>query len=230
MVVKRSPHGLTIDELRQLVPEPDVIVEIGCNDGTDTAAFVSAFPGLEIHCFEPDPRPIKRFWPRMFPLLSSCGAKLYLYQVAVSDINDKCEFFQSDGTAPTPGWEHLKSWDLSGSLLKPTGHLQMSPWVKFENKIEVHSVTLNDWAKLFPNVRKIDLMWVDVQGAEHLVVEGADVPLSYTKYFYCEYYDTEMYKSQKNLAGLVQLLKPLGFELVSTHHDNALFKNQRFTS
>src|ERR1700676_4003626 len=60
-------RGLTKTPLKQegikgLVGKQDpTILEIGCNDGNDTMAFLRAMPQAKIFCFEPDPRAIARF-------------------------------------------------------------------------------------------------------------------------------------------------------------------------
>lgn len=40
---------------------PSLFIEVGANDGTDTNKLLEAFPEIEIHCFEPDPRAIAAF-------------------------------------------------------------------------------------------------------------------------------------------------------------------------
>src|ERR1700734_4400073 len=54
--------ALTHEAIAALVGKPDpVILEIGCNDGTDTLALLRVMPQASFHCFEPDARAIARF-------------------------------------------------------------------------------------------------------------------------------------------------------------------------
>src|SRR5208283_5009546 len=61
-----SRDHISHEQLVALLNRPDpTILEIGCNDGTDTLAFLRAAPKATIYCFEPDPRAIKRFRQRI---------------------------------------------------------------------------------------------------------------------------------------------------------------------
>ena len=41
--------------------ENPVILEVGTNDGEDSEEFLKVFEKIQLYCFEPDPRAIKRF-------------------------------------------------------------------------------------------------------------------------------------------------------------------------
>src|SRR5262245_56296770 len=57
--VPAYPNPISKSTIHELVGRDDpLILEIGCNDGTDTAELLSTFPRGQIHCFECDPRPI----------------------------------------------------------------------------------------------------------------------------------------------------------------------------
>jgi hypothetical protein len=118
-----------------------------------------------------------------------------------------------------------QDWDYSSSLLKPTAHLEHYPWCTFERKMRVQVVALD--RLMFGAV---DFIWMDVQGAEHLVLSGAAQTLERTRYLYTEYYDTPMYEGQLNLEGLRGMLPD--FEVVGLFGQglctNALFENRRW--
>ncbi len=80
-----------------------VILDIGCNDGTDTQHFLNLCPQAQLYCFEPDPRAIARFRKKLGPSLD----KVKLLEIAISDRNGVIEFHPSnadgdakDGTFP----------------------------------------------------------------------------------------------------------------------------------
>ena len=97
---------LTHKQIARFVGRPDpTIVEIGCNDGTDTLAFLEAMPMARVYCFEPDPRAILRFKQNLGPRFE----RVSLSEIAISDRNGEIAFNMS-GTGP--GAAHVES-DLS---------------------------------------------------------------------------------------------------------------------
>ena len=54
--MKHYPRTMSVQEIRSLVGDKPVILEIGCNDGQDTQRILIAIPGCLFFAFEPDPR------------------------------------------------------------------------------------------------------------------------------------------------------------------------------
>ncbi|KKN14993.1 hypothetical protein LCGC14_0990520 [marine sediment metagenome] len=225
---------LTAQGIYDLVGSVPTMLEIGCNDGTDTLKFLEAMPGARIYCFEPDPRAIIRF-----KKITDGEDRIELAEVAVSDTDGTTTFYGSSGRPPEklrgPGalhYHHLDEWDLSGSLRKPTGHLTFSPWTTFpeDRRYQVGTIRLDTWKRKHLDVTHIDFIWCDVQGAESLVVQGGPETLKVTDYLYMEYSERPLYEGQAPLEEL-QFMLP-GFDLIAicgsgrVEH-NALFKNQR---
>lgn len=191
-----------------------LVLEIGCNDGTDTLGFLGEFPGVRIHCFECDPRPIQAFRSRI------SDTRCQLHEIALSDRTGAATLHMSGGT-----FESLpkEDWDLSSSLLEPTGHRSLHPWVTFERTCEVKTARLDDWAgRVIPD-GVVDFIWMDVQGAEHLVIAGGQSTFARTRFCYFEYSDSELYRGQQRLR---PLLRGLGtYRLLGTYDNNALAVN-----
>lgn len=223
----RPTIQVTAEKIRDLVGPSPLMVEIGCNDGTDTNKFLKVLPGARIYCFEPDPRAIARFEKTVNDDRAS------LIKAAVSDTNGSATFYGSSGQPPeaqrTPDASHycfLEEWDLSGSLYKPTGHLAKSPWVQFpeDRQYTVMTMTLDAWLDLHREISQIDFIWADVQGAEGPLIRGGTFALSVTRYFFTEFYDTPLYEGQVSLSTIQAMLPD--FDLLGTHADDALFKNR----
>src|SRR2546430_2762599 len=118
--VPHREQGLSKAEIHDLLGRDDpMILEIGCNDGTDTLEFLAEFPDCRIHCFECDPRPIHSFRSHV------SDDRCQLHEVALSDRAGVATLHMSGGT----GSPLREDWDLSSSLLEPTGHLSMVPWI-----------------------------------------------------------------------------------------------------
>src|SRR5208282_4863125 len=136
-------QGVTVtpishEAIAALVQEPDpTILEIGCNDGRDTLAFLSVMPQAKIYCFEPDPRAIARFKTHLGPSFD----KVKLFEGAVSDRTGRIDFHMSDGDDP----KLSEGWDLSGSIRRPKNHLRKYPWITSEKTISVGACQLDGW-------------------------------------------------------------------------------------
>jgi len=206
---------LTHEEVARLVGRPDpTIVEIGCNDGSDTLAFLEAMPTARVYCFEPDPRAILRFKQK----LGSRVDRVTLSEIAISDRNGTITFHMS-GSGPVPG----EGFDQSGSIRIPKNHLLDHPWVTFDKAITVKTRTLDDWCAEHA-VANIDFLWMDVQGAEGDVIAGAIDSLKRTRFLYTEYSNNELYEGQLPLRRLLALLP--SFEVMRRYPGDVLLRNR----
>ena len=217
---------LSAHVIRDLVAKPNpTILEIGCNDGTDTWTFLEAMPDAKITCFECDPRASARFYS------NGPKDKVDFVQAAVCDVDGLVQFHASSGQPPVHRrninhYTKLPEWDLSGSLYEPTGHLQYSPWVTFppEKICMVSAIRLDTWKRSRQDIELVDFIWADVQGAEASLILGESETLKATRYFYTEYYDRPMYAGQVSLQVIHNLLPD--FDLVKKYGDNILLKNR----
>ncbi len=215
------------DIIQYITGSNQVVLEIGCNDGTDTNKLLELLPSGTVYCFEPDPRALARFRETVN------NERAILTEAAISNQDGEATFYGSSGRPPEKsrhvGASHycyLEEWDLSGSLCKPTGHLDFSPWTTFpeDRQYTVSTLRLDTWLLTRGAIDIIDFIWCDVQGAEAQVILGAPNALAKTRYFYTEFYDNPLYEGQLPLTELQKMLP--GFELLGIHGDNALFKNR----
>ncbi len=114
----------------------------------------------------------------------------------------------------------------SGSIKTPTAHLSMIPNVVFEHQTVVPCITLDvlferEW--LF----KIDLLYVDIQGAELDMIRGGKEALSRTRWLFIEATTTAMYSGAGTRA---DILTALGgdWAVVAAFDDNVLLHNSKF--
>lgn len=213
------------DKLRSLIGRSNgTIIEVGANDGTDTAKLLDIVPYGDVFAFEPDPRAIKRFKEIV------TSERIHLIECAVGASVGTVQFYQSGGLWPHGEEERTlqnlpEDWDQSGSIRKPKEHLEKHPWVTFDKKIDVPIVTLDSWT-FDHRIKLIDLLWADVQGAEMDLIAGASDTLRNTRFFYTEYSDTELYEGAPRLDDISSEIPD--FELLETFEDNALFRNKRW--
>jgi FkbM family methyltransferase len=210
-------------DIKEFIKSLDIqlFVEIGAHFGTDTLEFRKLHPNARIVCFEPDPRNIK--------MLKKLGIPTHceLIEKAVGAETKKIPFFLSTGNARQKQVSQIlkeNDWSCSSSLKKPTGHLYSHPWIFFNKTIQVDCIRLDDVRSLKDCT--IDFLWMDVQGAEELVFEGAKETLSRVRYLYTEYSNQQLYEGQLNMS---QLLSKLGtsWEIVHDYGGDILLKNIR---
>lgn len=216
--------AITGDLIKKLIGKDDpIILDIGCNDGSESLWLSSLFSKAQVYSFEPDPRARQRFTQNV----KEGESRIKLFDIAISDQDGEIDFYCSDGS-PEEGWEemHPDGWDLSGSIRKPKKHLKIYEWCKFEKTIKVKAMKLDTWRHQ-NGVGHIDFIWADVQGAEVDLIKGGREALSHTRYFYTEYNDDELYEGQLPLRKLLRLIP--GYEVLHRYQDDVLLKNKKYT-
>jgi len=187
--LKREPpvteSTITKEFIYQLVSIPSpTILEIGCNDGSNTLWFLEIFDSPKIFCFEPDTRAASRFKHNL-----GNRPEVSFYEYAIGNKNGEETFYMSSGQESEIMPE---GWDCSGSIRKPKNHKIVHPWCKFEKTIIVKTKTLDTWCRE-KAINRIDFIWMDVQGAEIDVIQGGRNALRSTRYLYTEYSNEEFY-------------------------------------
>jgi len=122
----------------------------------------------------------------------------------------------------------------SGSIMKPTGHLKMFDFVKFDNTVELVSTTADDIMAFLAAkghgavTQGLDTLYMDVQGAEFKVLLGAPRTLKQMNYIFMEIIRGDLYAGAVPLASYIALLDAQGFTLNNInfnpqHHADAVF-------
>lgn len=215
-------RDFTPQDARRLVGRDDaVVLECGSNEGDDTCKFLEAFPTGIIHCFECEPRAISKFRRRCL------GERAKLYEVALAESEGTRTFHRSGGKPPGRSWRGYEGpWDKSGSLLENDKHTEHSPWLDFSQTIEVQCTTLDKWAeKTIPDVPVVGFTWVDLQGSEHLMLQGGQKTFKKVQYAIFEIDRRPNYKGQARFSQIEELLPH--FQFVEEYGGyNFLWKNK----
>ncbi len=185
-----------------------VVVEIGAADGEDTARLhlplVNTGRAFRLLAFECEKKNFPKFKARNIE-------DVEFFEMAVSD---------HDG----PGrWVGSGTWPYSGSLKEPKLHRVSHAWIPFEEATEVPCVMLDSVMKTC-RLDHIDFIWMDVQGAEDLVIRGGMNAIAKTRYLYTEYYGSEEYEGQLNREQIIERL-PGKWEIVHDWSGDMLLSN-----
>lgn len=111
----------------------------------------------------------------------------------------------------------------SGSIRKPTGHVIYYPKTEFyphPNTVpcwKLDTIFNKEW------LTKIDLLWVDIQGAERDMIAGGQEALKRTRYLFVEVESSELYEGQALREDLFAMLPC--FQIVEDLGQNVLLRN-----
>lgn len=171
------------DLILNYLKSDSVFLDIGANIGHFTFYFKEKVPTIECHLFEPNPK-LQQCIQKT--LSSSNIEKVYAHEIALSDSNGSATFF-------------IDSYNDGGHSLIGNKISQKS---KNTQKLTVKTAKLDDYARE-KNIQKIDVIKVDIQGAEESFVKGASETLNRHKPIIMIEVDSE------NLVGFFKLLKEL---------------------
>jgi FkbM family methyltransferase len=206
------PEYTAIQQVMRTLRSP-CIVELGAHTGEDEATLRAACnESVHYIMVEPDPRNCQHILDR-----EPTSRTRRLIIAAVTD--------KDRAWAPFHFSDNIKTGDHgSGSVRTPTGHLEMD-WIKFRQAGAVQTRTLDS---IFESewLTKIDLLWVDIQGAENLMIAGGQAALRHTRYLFMEIEKVELYAGEALRDELYAMLP--GWELLQEFEQNALLWNTAF--
>jgi FkbM family methyltransferase len=166
-----------------------VMVDVGAYDGSHSLMFRAAFPdavNVLVEPERPNPRGVMASW--------------HWVQCAAGRDNGVMTWNKSDKTHPG-----------SGSILSPVEHIaSIYPGMSFE--VEQRPVRRLDSILAELHVGSVDLLWMDVQGAELEVIAGLGNAIHRVKVIATEVHAGE-YKGAPTAESIVQALP--SFRLVS---------------
>lgn len=221
----------TLPVIQELLRCDPIIVEAGSYDGKDTQKLATTWPQATVHAFEPV--------PEIYELLKSNTAgysNIHTYPYALigeSFLKQSAEYSSQILSIPFHRAHHPKKPgkpSQAGSLLKPTGRLEVSP-ITYPEIISVQGITLDAWAQRY-RIDHVDLLWLDMQGVELDVLIACPQILKTVSVIHTEVQFIEAYEHQYTYWQVKLWLEGQGFEMIgkdfkdttSWFFGNALFK------
>lgn len=196
--------------LKTLLPENPVVLEAGAHKGRDTIKMVKQWPNGTFYCFEPS--------PVIFEQLKSVTAdypNIHAYQLALAAENGTAIFHVSSGRS-----------DAASSLYEPQEYAQEHPDTLFTD-MHVQTVTLDSWAQE-NHVKKIDFMWLDMQGGELAMLQAGTDILSTVKAICSEVNLTHRYAGAPLYDQYKSWMESQGFYVAQEHFFKPTWGNALF--
>lgn len=162
------------------------IMEIGARDGIETKAFHHFFPQAKIYTFECNPStvPLWRENTKDIP-------EVVLTEKAVSDREGTISFFPIDPSTTKSEWKDGNPG--ASSLLKASGEYPVEQYGQKE--IKVLTTTLKKFF-LEQRISHLNLIWMDIQGAELMALRGLEERIHDIDIIHTEVEFIEIYKGQ----------------------------------
>jgi|688.fasta_scaffold18611_2 FkbM family methyltransferase len=200
-------------DLKLVIGNAKNIIEIGANDGRDTVELSIVFPNAKIFAVECDSRLFGSFYDR-----TKLNCNISLYPFAAWDDKTFRKLFESSG----------ESFG-SSSLLEPNLIKTKYPEIDFSHTV-VNASKVSELIKIL-DLPFVDLVWVDVQGAEMNILKDLKSSLHRIGAIYLEVEVYEMYKGEALYPEILEFFTKNGFVLYKEYANeispqNALFLNK----
>lgn len=192
----KTPEDRMLRTVRRNVPDIRNILEAGAHNGNDSLRLAKAFPKATVHAFECHPILYKSLGKHV-----AREEKIKIYETALAPSVGKIQFHISSGSS-----------NASSSILEPLEHKVVHPDVVFEEKIEVDAITIDAWLASSPGMR-LDFAWLDMQGAEHAILEASPNALAQLRAIYTEVSFRPMYAGAPLYPEFRNFLEKFGFVL-----------------
>ena len=185
------------EEMRRLIPEARVIFDVGAHHGHVSLRYRQLFPLATVYAFEP--------FPDSFAQLSrntSNDAMIRPFNFGLADTPGP-RLFSTNASSAT---NSIFETDARGSEVWGKGLLETS------QRIPLPFSTIDQFLA-DSSLAAIDILKLDVQGAEYLVLQGARRSTSRIKLIYSEIITQPTYQEQQALHDVLRTFQDSGFLL-----------------
>jgi FkbM family methyltransferase len=183
-------ESLDLDQLTRAIRADDICIDVGANSGVVSMLMAKAASSGQVHAF--DPLPLNCALVQASACLSNVSVAINC--CAVADKEGFTEFSESE--------------DGAYSSIRPTGRRAQ------RLKREVPVTTLDSYAER-QHLARVDVMKIDVEGAEELVLAGAASILAASnapRVLMIELFDENLVAFGSSISSIVSLLGRYGYQ------------------
>ena len=195
---KNNSVTMVIDKAMFLkfLPINPIIIDCGAHIGLDTIE-LAKISGSNIYAFEA----VEEVYTQL--LNNTCNVpNIKCFNLALNSYDGTADFFISSGSS-----------DGSSSLLQPKEHINDHPDVYFHKINKVTCRKLDTWA-LENDIKKVDMLWLDMQGAEQQMLTASSKILETVIVIHSEVSTKETYEGVVSYKWYKKFLKDKGFSVI----------------
>jgi FkbM family methyltransferase len=164
-----------------------VIFDVGSRDCIQSIEFYNLFPNSKIYAFECNPNTLHICRKNIEPY----SDRITLIEGAVCDYDGEIKFYPINRDKTLTSWKDGNPG--ASSLFVSNGQYTVEKYVQDEITTNCHR--LDTIMKKY-NIERVDIIWMDLQGAELLAFKGLGTYLDNVKYIHTEVSHKEMYTGQ----------------------------------
>lgn len=164
-----------------------IIFDIGSRDCVQSIEFYNSYPNAKIYAFECNPNTLDICKKN----IENYKDRITLIEGAVCDYDGDITFFPINKDETKTTW--VDGNPGASSLFKSNGKYTVEHYVQYEIKTKCHRL---DTIMKLHNIPKVDIIWMDLQGAELLAFKGLGEFVKDVKYIHTEVTHKEMYSGQ----------------------------------
>jgi FkbM family methyltransferase len=171
-----------------------VIFDVGSRDCKQSIEFYEKFPNAKIFAFECNPNTL----PICRENIKNYTDRITLIEGAVCDYDGEITFYPIDQEKTVTTWKDGNPG--ASSLFKSNGTYNVEKYIQNEIKTNCHRLdtVMNKY-----NIDKVDIMWMDLQGAELLALKSLgdklkDLQILHTEVSYKPIYDGQVMFNELN--------------------------------
>jgi FkbM family methyltransferase len=180
------------------------VVEVGARDCTETLDFHRTFPNAAIYTFECNPAMLPRCREAVQGL-----ARIKLTEKAIGDSEGSVAFYPIDQAQTVTGQRDGNPG--ASSLFRAAGNYPEERYV--QNETIVQATTLEKFLSE-EKIAAVDLLWMDIQGAELLALKGMGERIATVKLLHLEVEFFHIYQGQPLFGEVHRFLRKHGFTLL----------------
>ena len=200
-----------------------IIFDIGSRDCEQSIEFYKTFPNAKIYAFECNPNTLDLCEKNIIPYQD----RITLIKGAVCDYDGFIKFYPINKEKTITTWEDGNQG--ASSLFKSNGKYTVETYIQDEITTNCHRLDtiMNKYS-----IPRVDIIWMDLQGAELLALKGLGSMLSTVEYINTEACHKEIYTGQVMYEELNNFLTNFfSFELLnninlSTYFEDIIYKNK----